>query len=63
MCLFECDAQLDWIGSGLALSKYYKWSELIKICKQGGATFSGCPCDGSPSAVLYHEAPCCVIEF
>lgn len=35
-CLFECDTQLDWIGGGYI----NEVRELIKVCKNGGATLS-----------------------
>lgn len=49
MCLFECDTQLDWIGGGYT----NEVRELIKVCKNGGATLSGCPCDGFQRVVLH----------
>ena len=54
LCLFECDAQLDRIGSGLDFLSYInEVRELIKLCRNGGTTLSGCPCDDFQRVVLY----------
>ena len=54
LCLFECDAQLDRIGSGLDFLSYInEVRELIKLCRNGGTTLSGCPCDDFQRVVLH----------